>query len=157
MKETPSGMVAVTNQLNVPADERISSDIQLWSHVSMVLHGKVRRWVAFCNPVKSITTGHSRGQLIALTMIQVCDAAMLHTGELSGLWPAWVQPKQHGKQRHQCGTRQSNTRAGGPQNNGEALEMDKWKASASSPDSTLRGCMIKSSTTTLKCYFVLKS
>lgn len=122
----------------------------------MGLHDKVRGWVAFCNPVKSITTGHFRSQLIALSMIQVC-AGMLHTRELSGLWPVWVQPKQHCKQRHQCGTRQCSTTAGGHQISGEALAMGKQKASASSPDPTLCACTIKSSTTTLKYYFVLTS
>lgn len=47
---------------------------------------------------------------------------------------------------------QCNTRAGGPQTNGEGLAMDTWKASASSPDPTLCGYTVKSSTTTLKDY-----
>lgn len=50
----------------------------------MILRDKVRSRLAFCSPVKSITTAHFRGQLIALTMIQVYTA-MLHMGELSDL------------------------------------------------------------------------
>lgn len=120
----------------------------------MILHDKVRRWLAFCNPVKSITTAHFRGQLVALTMIQVCTA-MLHMGERSDLWPAWILPKQHYEQRRQCGTRQHNTGAGEHKINGEAPEMDERNGSPSSPDPTLYVCMIQSSTTNLKYHFVL--
>lgn len=101
----------------------------------MSLHDKVRRWLAFCIPVKSIIAAHFRGQLIALTVIQV-NAATLQMGELRDLWPAWILPKQCSEERW-CGTRQHNTRIETEKINGEASELDELKGSSSSPDSTL--------------------
>lgn len=105
----------------------------------MILRDKVRSRLAFCSPVKSITTAHFRGQLIALTMIQVYTA-MLHMGELSDLWPVWILPKQPYEQRHQCGTRQHNTSTGENKINREAPE---WiSGPSSSLDPTLNVCML---------------
>lgn len=92
----------------------------------MILHEKVRRWLAFCNPVKSLQRStrclhHDPGLH--------CNAMQGGGTGLSDLWPAWVLPKQRCEQRCQCGTRQHNIRAGEHKINGEAPEMDEWNGS----------------------------
>lgn len=118
----------------------------------MSLHDKTRRWLAFCIPVKSIITSHFRGQLVALTVIQV-NAATLHMGELRDVWPAWILTKQCSEERW-YGTRKHNTRTEMDKINEEASELDELKGSSSSSDLTLSVWMIQSSTV-LEYYFGL--